>query len=254
MEKFDFDSKKYVLLLVVVCLVFFILIVKAFDYLPDTENDKTISRQNVTLDSNYNVAASEYKYDEANSSTTQQPEQKSGSFTLNESTISNEEPIKSDTKTGTPILEEIKAPSGVGLEPIEEPDTIEQVSEKKSEPELSPQEKAEEALMMGDKMRKANNLSSAFKEYQKVPDLTNDKEVEKFSNFRKVPGTTNVYRSWHPYKVKTHKFSDKTKYVRATEPKREEMIIGLYEKYGIKTDICLSENETTNMETFPVGT
>lgn len=85
-------------------------------------------------------------------------------------------------------------------------------------------------------------------------DLTNDKEVEKFANFRKVPGTTNVYRSWHPYKVKTHKFSDKTKYVRATEPKREEMIIGLYEKYGIKTDICLSENETTNMETFPVGT
>lgn len=177
MEKFDFDSKKYVLLLVVVCLVFFILIVKAFDYLPDTENDKTISRQNVTLDTNYNVAASEYKYDEANSSTTQQPEQKSGSFTLNESTISNEEPIKSDTKLGTPILEEIKAPSGVGLEPIEEPDTIEQVSEKKSEPELSPQEKAEEALMMGDKMRKANNLSSAFKEYQKVPDLTNDKEL-----------------------------------------------------------------------------
>lgn len=91
--------------------------------------------------------------------------------------------------------------------------------------------------------------------------LTDEKEVELFANFRKVPGTTNVYRSWHPYKVKTHKAdafkttdNSKGTFVRATEPTREEKIIGLYEKYGIKTDICLSEDETNNLLEYALGT
>ncbi len=46
--------------------------------------------------------------------------------------------------------------------------------------------------------------------------LTDDAEVEKFANFRKV--------------------------------------IALYEKYGIKTDICLSEDETKNPQTWAIGT
>lgn len=92
--------------------------------------------------------------------------------------------------------------------------------------------------------------------------LNNDDEVAKFANFRKVPGTTNLYRSWHPYKCKTHKsgvFKDATTnpkgyFVRATEPVRHEKVIGLYEKNGIQTDICLSENETANLQTWAVGT
>lgn len=92
--------------------------------------------------------------------------------------------------------------------------------------------------------------------------LTDSEEIEKFANFRKVPGTTNLYRSWHPYKCKTHKsgvFKDATTnpkgyFVRATEPVRHEKVIGLYEANGIKTDICLSENETANLQTWAVGT
>ena len=93
-------------------------------------------------------------------------------------------------------------------------------------------------------------------------DLTDSDEVAKFANFRKVPGTTNLYRSWHPYKCKTHKsgvFKDATTnpkgyFVRATEPVRHEKVIGLYEANGIQTDICLSENETNNLQTWAVGT
>lgn len=92
--------------------------------------------------------------------------------------------------------------------------------------------------------------------------LSDSDEVAKFANFRKVPGTTNLYRSWHPYKCKTHKsgvFKDATTnpkgyFVRATEPVRHEKVIGLYEANGIKTDICLSENETANLQTWAIGT
>lgn len=92
--------------------------------------------------------------------------------------------------------------------------------------------------------------------------LNDPDEVANFANFRKVPGTTNLYRSWHPYKAKTHKsgvFKDATTnpkgyFVRATEPVRHEKVIGLYEANGIQTDICLSENETTNLQTWAVGT
>ena len=176
MEKFDFDSKKYVLLLVLVCLVFFIIIVKAFDYLPDAENNETISRQNVAIDNGYNAENSNNETNGAYNSA-QNIDQKSGTFTLNESTISNDEPIHVASKNVTPDFEEIKAPAGVGLEPIDETDSAEQKSEGKSEPELSSQEKAELALMMGNKYRKTSNLASALAEYQKVAELTNDKEL-----------------------------------------------------------------------------
>lgn len=91
--------------------------------------------------------------------------------------------------------------------------------------------------------------------------LSDEPEVEKFANFRKVPGTTNLYRSWHPYKCKTHKSdvfktdtNTKGYFVRATEPVRHEKVIALYEANGIKTDICLSEDETKNLQTFGIGT
>lgn len=92
-------------------------------------------------------------------------------------------------------------------------------------------------------------------------DLDDPAEVRKFANFRKVPGTTNLYRSWHPYKCKTHKsgiFKTETNgkgyFIRATEPVRHQKVIALYEANGIKTDICLSEDETSNLQTWDVGT
>lgn len=225
MEKFDFDSKKYVLLLVLVCLIFFILIVKAFDYLPDSENDKNISRQNVTIDNNYRAENSSNNYEEADYST-QKIDQKSGSFTLNESTISNEEPIHRASKIDTPVLEEVKAPSGVGLEPVDESDSEEQSSEKQSEPELSAQEKAELALMMGDKMRKSNNLSSALKEYQKVSELTNDKDLiaSSYEGIATLYAMSKKYGTALNYAVRAYNTSPNSS--------REMLLARLYYKTG----------------------
>lgn len=70
-----------------------------------------------------------------------------------------------------------------------------------------------------------------------------------FANSRLVPGTTCVYRSWHPFKVKTH-FKENKEYLLASEPKRVKMSNFVYEKRGIKTDICLCGDETTKLDTF----
>ena len=111
-----------------------------------------------------------------------------------------------------------------------------------------------------EEIKKSSKIAGTWRSL-KDWDFNNEEEVEKFANFRKVPGTSNLYRSWHPYKVKTHKSAafitdsnTKGKFLRTTEPVREEKIIAIYEKYGIKTDICLSEDETSNMETWPLGT
>ena len=82
-------------------------------------------------------------------------------------------------------------------------------------------------------------------------ETADDQTKEKFANFRAVPGTTNVYRSWHPFKVKYHK-DGSSKYLRNTEPERVKMVTSLYEKYEIKTDICLSGDETKSLATYKV--
>lgn len=82
-------------------------------------------------------------------------------------------------------------------------------------------------------------------------DTADDKTKEKFANFRAVPGTKNVYRSWHPFKVKYHK-DGSSKFLYETEPERVKMVTSLYEKYKIKTDICLSGDETKSLSTYTV--
>lgn len=83
-------------------------------------------------------------------------------------------------------------------------------------------------------------------------ETADDDTKEKFANFRRIPGTTCAYRSWHPFKTKYHKDGG-TKYLRDTEPKRVEMVTSLYRKYDIKTDICLSGDETKSLSTYPLG-
>lgn len=78
-----------------------------------------------------------------------------------------------------------------------------------------------------------------------------DKEKFMFANSRLVPGTKCLYRSWHPFKVKTHSENNK-EYLLKTEPERVKMSNSVYEKRGIKTDICLCGDETNKLDSFPV--
>jgi len=76
-------------------------------------------------------------------------------------------------------------------------------------------------------------------------DLTTEAGQEEISNFRRVPGTMNLYRSYHPYKI--------TKLSNPTEPYRMKYVAELAAEHGITCDICLSENEERNLQSFNIA-
>lgn len=65
-------------------------------------------------------------------------------------------------------------------------------------------------------------------------DLTDRMEQERISNFRRVPGTQHLYRSYHPY------HSSRSSY--DTERARLEWVAALATEAGINCDIALSGN------------
>lgn len=71
-------------------------------------------------------------------------------------------------------------------------------------------------------------------------DLTTEQGKEDISNVRIVPGTTKLIRCYHPFK-----YTDKNR--NNTEFKRVDLVKEYFESYGIKSDICLSENEEGNL-------
>lgn len=76
-------------------------------------------------------------------------------------------------------------------------------------------------------------------------DLTTRAGKEEISNFRGVPGTSALFRSYHPYKY--------TKTSNPTEPLRIQYLTELAEEEGIRSDICLSENEEHNLQSFTIS-
>lgn len=76
-------------------------------------------------------------------------------------------------------------------------------------------------------------------------DLTDPEDQRKISNFRQVPATTCLYRSYHPFHAYRAKYD--------TEHMRLVWIDSLATRAGIVNDICLSENETGKMNTYTCG-
>ncbi|MCI9055436.1 MAG: hypothetical protein HFJ87_09910 [Muribaculaceae bacterium] len=92
---------------------------------------------------------------------------------------------------------------------------------------------------------KANSRSANVLKKVSDFDLTTEAGQEEISNFRRVPATDHLYRSYHPYKV--------TKTSNATEPLRMQYVAELGAAHGIKCDICLSENEERNLQSFTIA-
>lgn len=77
-------------------------------------------------------------------------------------------------------------------------------------------------------------------------DLTTQQGREDISNVRVVPATTQLIRCYHPFKYTT---SDRN----STEWTRVEQVNLFLEEYGIKTDICLSENDVNNLKSVTIS-
>lgn len=75
-------------------------------------------------------------------------------------------------------------------------------------------------------------------------DFSKEEDQKKVANFRAVPGTTSLFRSYHPY--------NNSKSIFQTEPYRLYYVAKLAEKYGIKSDIQVGGESSVETKTIDV--
>lgn len=173
----EFSSKKYMILMALICIVFVIFIVKAFDYLPDKSvegKNPNINMPMQPVQNTYNNPVNQPQQNE----TYDNERHKSGyiDFMPKEYRNQNNEPsgdernIRRKKRRSYNDFEEINAPRSVieeELPPRINPQTS----------ALSPDELALKSIMKAQKMKTDYDYNGAINELQKVAEITGDKEL-----------------------------------------------------------------------------
>lgn len=157
------NSKKFLIMLLLICLVFFILIIKAFEYIPMTDKDAIVSRNNIE---NLNKPAEENAEEQQNNQN-EQTEKPTLDVKLTPDFVDKQKnEVQTDaTKTTEPLENITDLPE----------DTIAtNNSEETKSIELTPEEKADKILLAAQKYKKDKQYVKALEEYQKIPTITND--------------------------------------------------------------------------------
>ena len=148
-------------MLLLICVVFLVVIIKAFEYIPVSDDDAVISRNNIE---NINKPAQNSEDTASDESTEENEEKKSLDINLTPDFVE---------KPKTEPLKEEKV-----VEPLENiTDLPKDAAEANSEAkpvELTPEEKAEKIFITAQKYRKDRQFAKALEEYQKIPTITND--------------------------------------------------------------------------------
>lgn len=155
------NSKKFLIMLLLICVVFLVVIIKAFEYIPVTDKDAVISRNNIE---NINKPAPDSEETASENENTENIEKKTLDINLTPDFVE---------KPKTEPLKEEKV-----VEPLENiTDLPKDAAEANSEAkpvELTPEEKAEKIFITAQKYRKDRQFVKALEEYQKIPTITND--------------------------------------------------------------------------------
>ena len=172
---YDFNSKKYMFLLILICLIFAILVIKAFDYLPKQQvvMVEQANQNNVEAATTINNSAKTTEDENKNVETTQvkpKKNQKSGVLYRRQNSMHEEGSVSVSENTS---FEEIDAPPGA----IEEDLPNSNNGKTAAENRLSNEDLALKAIINARKYFSAGRTSEALEEYQKVAELTNDNEL-----------------------------------------------------------------------------
>lgn len=102
-------------------------------------------------------------------------------------------------------------------------------------------------IFSNENIAEIDSCSAFAKVVRKLADfnLSDSVDQHKISNFRRVPATTMLYRSYHPFHAYRAQYD--------TEHMRLVWIDSLATRAGIQNDICLSENETGKMNSYTCG-
>ena len=150
-------------MLLLICLVFFILIIKAFEYIPMTDKDAIVSRNNIE---NLNKPAEENAEEQQNNQN-EQTEKPTLDVKLTPDFVDKQKnEVQTDaTKTTEPLENITDLPENtIATNNSEETKSI----------ELTPEEKADKILLAAQKYKKDKQYVKALEEYQKIPTITND--------------------------------------------------------------------------------
>ena len=155
------NSKKFLIMLLLICVVFLVVIIKAFEYIPVTDNDALITRSNVE-----NINKPAQNSDEEQNENTDNTEKKALDINLTPDFV---EKPKSENLKENKDIEPLENISDLPKDEVEE-----NSSNEIKTVELTPEEKAEKVFITAQKYRKDKQFVKALEEYQKIPTITND--------------------------------------------------------------------------------
>ena len=172
---YDFNSKKYMFLLILICLIFTIFVIKAFDYLPkqqvvvtDTQNQVSTVQSSTEVNNNNEIDGEQVE--NSNIEIKTKKNQKSGVLYKRQNSLHDENSVSQNDNS----FEEIDAPIGAAEEALPNTNSDDRVS---NENKLSNEELALKAIITGRKCYSSGEYSSALEAYQKVAELTSDNEL-----------------------------------------------------------------------------
>ena len=185
-DNYDFNSRKYIWLLIIVCFLFFIIVIKAFQYLPDRTNvPAPVTEQSSVKPSDTVQQTTEDTVSEENNTSEELTDEQKMAKKL------ASEKYKKDHKSGKIVFsnsepsefEEVQVPAGVLDEELPA------MQEKTENVALTNEELALRAIINAKKSFREKNYSEALKEYQTVSSLTEDKELTAMS----YEGISEIY-------------------------------------------------------------
>lgn len=153
------NSKKFLGLLIAICVVFFILVAKAFQYLPDSSEKNVVKQAQID---EINKPAQEEVVQEENS----------------EEVAENQNTL--DIKLPYPTKEEVNREADLDTPPVvvaPQPAVATEAVESINNQELTPEEQVEKIFVNAYKLRSEKQFVKALEEYKKIPEIISDSNL-----------------------------------------------------------------------------
>jgi len=207
----NFNTKKYIILMFIICLVFFVIVIKAFEYIPVADKELISEQSRIE---NINKTSQE---------------QNTEADVVEEEKSSDKQKhvhidfMKQQKETEEPIAE-IQAPEGVDYEPSVQEKT--NISNEEKQPELTSEQKALETLHRAKNHFNNGEYATSLKEYHSAVQLTKDDEIiaSGYEGISKVYAANRKYGTALAFATKAYSISPSIS--------REILLAKLYYKTG----------------------
>ncbi len=222
----EFNSKSFLIILLLICAVFLVLIIKAFSYIPDSDPNQIVSR-NANVNKNVNTN------NQQEPSISESVEGKANSTIDTNKTITQrngESGVKEEKKNlNVPLL---KPGAQENLENIEDlPQEAEVANSSDGEAvhavaEPTAEEKAMKVFLDAEKLKKDKQYVKAIEEYQKISTITNDTNTvaKSYEEIATIYAIVKRYGTALSYAQKAYNMSPSSS--------REMLLARLYYKTG----------------------